>query len=229
MKKEEIESRIQILTNKIVLINSNRMIQLQLSQLFSEEGKYKSIAKISPTFWSIVLQNIHSQILLGIAKIYDESKDCFGLQKLTAVCEQNAEEFPKERIHKYANLDGGAPYEERVLIDIHSVIADAKALYREVEEDRQRLKTFRDKNIAHIDKKYICNPSLVYQEFPLPWDKVDKLIDHAIQICNLFSGALTGCITSIQLLDADDVLYLLNIASVGEKHKIEERKVLIGK
>lgn len=100
-----------------------------------------SFVNKSPYFWAEVMKSLRFTLVMKTAKLFDESKDAIGLQKIFNILEQS-------------------PYRE----DLRKELADCRNQYSGYHDYIEEIRTLRDKLYAHNDKKE-------YQFWKYPSDK----------------------------------------------------------
>jgi len=181
MQKQEMKQIIETLINKVRFAENNRLLYVQLCSLCGEGKPYEEVWYIAKTFWSMTTQNIFVRIIWELMELYDEHKQAYGLLKLMQVCEQNQNLF-------YDNITDPIKHQKAT----RKLLADVHEEYSKIEQQRKKLKTIRDVDMAHLDAKYILNTNAIYVDENFLWGDIEELIHSAFIICNSFSIALTG-------------------------------------
>ena len=101
----------------------------------------QSFVNKSPHFWTEVMKSLRFTLVMKAARLFDESKDAIGLQKIFNILEQS-------------------PYRESLRKELVACRKQYDGYYDYIEE----IRTLRDKLYAHNDKKE-------YQFWKYPSDK----------------------------------------------------------
>lgn len=205
MTQKEVEQGIGILLQKLTIVENNRLIYKQLTELCGIGKQFECVMKKSNCFWKLTLSSLCFSMIAELAKIYDEQKDAFGIKKLINISSQNSNWFCKW-------------YEENGILH-KDFIKLLKSKYNCIEEKREKLKEIRDAELAHNDRKNILNTETIYEGFS--WGDIEELIEIAYDIMNSISVGLTGCEYFIQLDNYDDVKLLIHNAYKG-MHNVQK-------
>lgn len=217
MQKQEMKQIIETLINKVRFAENNRLLYVQLCSLCGEGKPYEEIWYIAKTFWSMTTQNIFVRIIWELMELYDEHKQAYGLLKLMRVCEQNQNLF-------YDNIADPIKHQN----EMRKLLAEIHQEYSKIEQQRTKLKTIRDVDMAHLDAKYILNTNAVYVEENFVWRDIEELIRAAFVICNSISIALTGECYDGVFNKISDMALLISAARKGNKPiQDEEREILL--
>ena len=167
MTKEELDATLNKLLYDIATIKTNWIIWKGLRDNLQEGAEYTRILEYSPCFWTVTLNNLLSNTLLGLARLYDEHKDCVGIKKLINICEQNQTLFPQERKEVYTDPDTGEQTLHKEHVNIRESIKMAKIKYQSINKFRDQLITLSDKHLAHTDKQNFLDVKSLYNEISL--------------------------------------------------------------
>ncbi|MBE6567763.1 MAG: hypothetical protein E7657_03790 [Ruminococcaceae bacterium] len=224
MTTEKLEATLNEFLHEITIIKTNWIIWNGLREEMQEGAKYEKLLEYSPCFWTVTLNNLLSKTLLGTAKLYDEHKDCLGLQKLINICDQNQTLFPKSHaiIHTNGYTGEQIPYE--VQKDICANIKEAREKYQSVQNFRSQLITLRDKHLAHLDKSTFLNAKELYREVALKKEALEKLFETAAGIANSFLSCLSNNVVYTEFHNVDDYQILLTYIKEGKKAYLQRIK-----
>ena len=224
MTTEKLEAILNKTLGEITIIKSNWFIWKGLREEMREGAKYEKLLEYSPCFWTITLDNLLSKTLLGTAKLYDEDKECMGLQKIINTCEQNQKLFPKNRTVKCKDGYTGEELSYIEQIDISECVRNARQKYQTVQNFRMQLIVLRDKHLAHTDKKIAVDAEELYHEVSLKGESLEKLIETAANITNSFLANLSGTVVHTEFHNADDYKTLLRYAKEGKEAYLQRIK-----
>ena len=217
MTTEKLEAILNKLLGEITIIKANWFIWKGLKEEMKEGTEYENLLTISPCFWSITFDNLLSKALLGTAKLYDEDKECIGLQKIINICEQNQKLFPKTHNVKLSDGYTGEQLTYVAQNDISESVKIAQQKYQSVQEFRTQLIQLRDKHLAHTDKKVVLLEKDFYNEVSLKREAFEKLIETAADITNLFLSILSGTTVHTEFHNVDDYKKILRYTKEGKE------------
>lgn len=217
MTVKELDSIINKILFDISTINTSWVIWNGLSDELKQGGKYMEILEYSPCFWGMTLDNFLYKSFIGLAKLYDEHKDCVGLKKLINICEQNQILFPQENVSIYGETDTREDIVHREYVDITQTIQVAKLKYQSVQDFREKLILLRDKYLAHSDKQIFLDIKSLYNEIAVKKENIDALIQTAGDIANAFLSNLSNTAVNISFDNAEDYKNLLRCVKDGGK------------
>lgn len=199
MTQKEVEQGIGILFKKLTIVENNRLIYKQLTELCGIGKQFECVMKKSNCFWKLTISSICFSITAELAKIYDEHNDAFGIKKLINISSQNSDWFSK-----WYNEYG---------ITHKDFIKQLEIKYNNIEKKREKLKEIRDSELAHNDRKNLLNIETIYEGFS--WGDIEDLIETAYDIMNSISVGLTRIEYFIQADNYDDVKVLIRNAYKG--------------
>lgn len=93
-------------------------------------ANYQLFMNKSPQFWTEVMKSLRFTVVMKTAKLFDESKDAIGLQKIFNILEQS-------------------PYDRK----LKNALVECRNQYSGYRVYIEELRTLRDKFYAHNDKK----------------------------------------------------------------------------
>ena len=105
------------------------------------------------------------------------------------------------------------------------VIQSLKNAYDNVSNQRNKIKTLRDKYLAHTDIRSINDLKKLYDENDLPESDVQALIDTAVYICNTVSLCLCKRTYNPGITAWGGITQLVHLARLG----LQEKRSRIGK
>lgn len=221
MTADKLEAVLNKVLHEVTIIKANWSIWKGLREEMQEGAKYEKLLEISPCFWTITLDNLLTKSLLGTAKLYDEDKECIGLQKIINICEQNQKLFPENRTVMYTDGYTNEQHSYFMKMSISEDIKRAREKYQSVQKFRMQLITLRDKHLAHTDKKIFLEAEEFYNEVSLKRTSLEKLLETASDITNLFLSNLSGAAVHTEYHNVDDYEKMLRYAKEGKESYLQ--------
>lgn len=193
-------------------------------RLESYKASYLKELNQAPHFFTFTLKAHLDDVLVILSRILDRRRrgDPLSIWKFLDFAEQNLEIFSNEafsqRMREKSNYD-------EYWVKSHTPITQ-----KEIEEDRQKLTglqntinnliTWRDKVIAHIDRKFLLAGKIVSKEYPLQRQQLQEVIDTLFKILNRYSGAYTSSSYAEIFPGEDDAQFVMDCI----RSHIQERK-----
>lgn len=202
MTQREVEQGIGMLFGKLTIVENNRLIYKQLTELCGIGKQFECVMEKSNFFWQLTVSSLCFSIITELAKIFDEQREAFGIKKLINISSQNSDWFLKWY------EENGVSHKEFIKL--------LETKYSGIKGKREKLKEIRDSELAHNDRKKLLNTESIYDDFS--WGDIEDLIEAANEIINRISIGLTGCEYIIQSVNYDDVCYLIKNAYKGMKN-----------
>lgn len=179
---------------------------------------------VAPMFFQTTIDALYHTVVVELAKLYSKYDD--GLNKLLNICEHNKDLFRTEGTREWKNP------QTMEIIDREEykvcVLDDIRVQREEIEkrkESIERIKVWRDKYFAHLDKEYRRAPEKLSEQYPLSDQVLRDLIDLADHICNQMLFDLNDeCfgIDSTYVLDVDELLAIVDRHVQQEDKEFEE-------
>jgi hypothetical protein len=189
--------------------------------------KYKATSYLdelnqAPHFFTYTIKAHLDDALLTLSRILDRHEDSLSIWKFLNFAEQNCRIFSTEAFRKRMRQK---PNYDEYWVKSHTSIT-----LNEIQEDRQKLKslehtvnnlkTWRDKVIAHIDRKFLRRGKIISEEYPLQRQQLQEVIDTLFKILNRYSGAFNSSTFAEKFVGEDDIQYLMD----SIRSDIQERK-----
>lgn len=178
----------------------------------------------APHFFTFTTKAHLDDALLTLARILDRRlrHDPLSIWKLLDFVEQNQEIFSTEAFrHRMI---------EKPNYDEYWTKSHKPITLKEIEEDRQKLASlehvisniekWRDKVIAHIDRKVVTRNKIISEEYPLKLQQLEEVINTLFQILNRYSAAFKSSTFAEKFVGEDDVQNVMNFI----RFDIQERK-----
>ncbi len=188
----------------------------------------------APHFFTFTLKAHLDDTLVTLSRILDRRRcgDPLSIWKFLDFVHQNLEIFSNEafsqRMKQKPDYEKYSKYQD----ESHTPITQ-----KEIEEDKQKLlslehtidnlTTWRDKVIAHIDRRFLLRGRIVSQEYPLQRQKLEEIIQALVKILNRYSGAYNSSIYAERFLGENDVQNVMNSIHFhiqGKKRQLEALK-----
>lgn len=153
-----------------------------------------------------------------------KAKNALDCKKIINICEQNQKLFPKNR--KVMYTDGYTKEQLSYIMqkNINEDIQIARQKYQSVQEFRTQLITLRDKHLAHTDKKVFLYTKDFYNEVSLKGEALEKLIETASDITNLFLSNLSDTVVHTEFHNVDDYEKILRYVKEGKEAYLQKIK-----
>lgn len=169
---------------------------------------------------------------MTLSRILDRRRrgDPLSIWKLLDFAEQNLGIFSNEAFSQRMKQKPDYEKYSEYQVESHTPITQ-----KEIEEDKQKLLSlehiidnliiWRDKVIAHIDRRFLLKGRIVSKEYPLQRQKLEEVIQALIGILNRYSAAYESSTFLEKFPGEDDVQYIMDSIrfNIQEQNKqIEE-------
>lgn len=141
--------------------------------LNNSKSEYLNEMNYSPAFFSLVMHSLQESAFIELPKLFDCRADT-GLKNLLCICFKNSNLF---RI-SYKEFN------KEIAVNIQQEIVFCEVKLLEAEDSVNKVKRYRDKYFAHLEKKYLRNPDKINQDFHLTVKDFRDLLKTATEICN---------------------------------------------
>lgn len=168
-------------------------------QFFELYSKYKQEMNISLGFYTTVIYALFYSSIMELAKLYDNHKDSVYISAIQNQIQMNLEWFGK---------------------DTFQPLVDRKRKLKKIIEN---LRSIRNKAYAHSDKELLNDMDKVFNEYPISFEDVEKLIEFAFDICNYVLEPLAGNSFKREALDAYDLQRIFIYTRLGLKYEENAR------
>ncbi|KQB76840.1 hypothetical protein AB2T90_14490 [Clostridium butyricum] len=190
MNNQDILNHIEKLLSELVKCNSQYKLYRLLLEKTNSNLKELNLA---PAFFQLVINSLSSNVILTLAKIYEQPKRSGGsIYKLLNKIEQSWKEINNEQINA-------------------SIINEHREVLKQMNEIIDNLFDWRDKCYAHYDKDYFLDGKNISEDFKITFGNIEQLIDKAKEILNYYYSALTGKYMCCEATNFDDVNRIINI------------------
>jgi len=188
----------------------------------------------APHFFTLTIQAHLDDALLTLSRILDTSKpskrgDPLCITKFLNFAEQNHEIFSTEAFRQRMM--------QKPDFDEHWVKSHTPITLQEIKEDKQSLEslkqtvnnltTWRNKVIAHIDRKFLVAGKSVSKEYPLQHQQLQEVIDTLLKVLNRYSNAYNSSTYLENIPGEDDVQFVMDCIRfyIQEQNKQVEAQV----
>ncbi len=189
------------IANNIIYASIHNRLHTNLCKA-SKEYNYKM--NHSPVFWQLTINAHATTTILILCRVYDNHKDSLNLKKLLNIISANPKLFEKnnfcERIkdRQFINELSQIPR-----VPDHKIITrDIEYISEETNPLVKKLSDFRDKQIAHTDRRSILGASLNVNT--ILWGEVEELISRGIEIFNTYEGLFRASSWFLNMPDEED-------------------------
>lgn len=193
-EKDDFQRLLTVIQNDVVdALNTT----LEYGFVLEFDTNQQSIVNKSPHFWAEVMKSLRFTLVMKAAKLFDESKDAIGLQKIFNILEQS-------------------PYKEV----LRKELVNCRNQYAGYHDYIEEIRTLRDKLYAHNDKKeyqFWKYPSDKDIEFEgVFWGKLEEMLiwarDSLLRIRSIMGD---GYPVNIEI--TNDLVNILTIQPEGDK------------
>lgn len=178
----------------------------------------------APHFFNFTIKAHLDDALLTLSRILDRRlrHDPLSIWKFLNFVEQNQDIFSTQAFHQRMV--------EEPNYDEHWARSHKPITPKNIEEDRQRLASlkqvisniekWRDKVIAHVDRKLLLSDKIVSKDYPLRLQQLQEVIEALFQILNRYSAAFNSSTFAERFTREDDVQFVMDCI----RFHIQERK-----
>ncbi|MFZ5585091.1 MAG: hypothetical protein ACOZHQ_04085 [Thermodesulfobacteriota bacterium] len=162
---------------------------------------------IAPAFFQIVIDSLHSSIIIWSEKLLNKNSQR-GLYNFLTFCGNNLNLFSISELQR-----------RREYPDDHWMLDREPITIEDVNNDKQRianlaalkyLKLRRDKVHAHFDKEYFFNKIKISIDAPIKWSDLTEIIQVMEETINLYSSSYDGNLFSLHAINNTDIELLLD-------------------
>lgn len=178
----------------------------------------------APHFFTVTIKAHLDDALLTLSRILDRRRrrDPLSIWKFLNFVEQNREIFSTQAFTQRMRQK---PDYDEYWVKSHTPITQ-----KEIEEDRQRLEnlgstinnliTWRDKVIAHIDRRFYLKGKVISKKHPLKRQQLQDVIDALLKILNRYSASYKSSTFHHEFISEDDIQHVMDFI----RFQIQERK-----
>lgn len=217
--REKIQKEIEKMANQLTAAYSSYVILKQITTWYNENDDYAEIISKSITFWGMVKYSMATQLVLDLTNIYDVHRDTVNLGHLVERVKKNPSVFPTEKLRDSLNMRTSKRVQICVPNDVQGIIEKTEKLLEGVRVEIDKLRTYRNKQLAHTDLDVLLKQEMVSN---LTWEEINLLMEIAMEIINSISVALTDKSYVFELLYSDDLKYMLDDAVKGKQKHIQK-------
>lgn len=182
----------------------------QLFKELSSKDSYELFCKKFPYIMHIILQSLKEKSLIELSKIIcDEDKKSISVNDILKIYHTNKELF-KEKNYYYVK-EWGTNKRKRIYTnngDIKNKIDNLENDLKQYNNIKTFLKKYRNKKLAHNDKKYGFDKRNKYSKEKVFYDDVDRFIDILIEDVNNISSCIFGVTYVFTYDEIDEVNYI---------------------
>lgn len=236
MKKEDLIEVASFCHDRARLINQDLYIVRQILKL---AAKYKEEIKVSPAFYTMILDSLERSIVIELAKLFDRDDSSLQVNKVLETIRDNIEWFPKTRRVETSNVieSNNGKIEirsEKMFFDVplepEKRLNDLIFRKEELSNTIEKLRKLRNKVYAHNDKRVLLDGQEKWmKENGFSLDDVENLLGLAFDICDFVLVRLTGEGRHRKAINIDDFEKTLKYVQMGREHWNKEIEKLINK
>jgi len=224
----EFEPQIKGLIDQLFFSNLHYQIGTGLRESWREY--YQEVVP-SHVFWQFTIQAHDTMSVLGLCRVYDNTKfankTCLTLRRFISTVEANPDVFQesefRKRLEKNPHIDSLAqrlPKLDPNQIEADKEFCDSDAMVK-------HLRKYRSNMIAHLNYEYAVGKDKDWSKSnPIPYSDIKKLIKQGFEILNRYSGIFVANTHSERLVSKQDEDYLEVLKSLRRLRSIENSEEL---
>ncbi|MBR3418969.1 MAG: hypothetical protein IKG82_09805 [Oscillospiraceae bacterium] len=195
-----------------------------LLMLYSEYiNNNLEIVNFAPAFWGISKAALSYACLMQVAKLYDESDKAVSIHTLTSsesysyLSNLEIEQIViKDDLCKQLGItldeNDYSRYHDLSIKEIFRILKQRK---KELKDQIQLVRTYRNKGYAHNDKSRVTSPD-DFKDIPtLEKEAMKALIDYALTTCRVIKYLITGSYGTTQYANIDDIHGVFQLLQFG--------------
>lgn len=182
---EELGKLLDEIANNLVYASIHNRLHTNLCEASEEYNNEMNHYRV---FWQLTINAHATTTILMLCRVYDTHKDSLNLKKLLDIISANYKLFEKdnfcERIKDRQFID---ELSQMPRVPDHKIITrDIEYVSEESNPLVKKLSDFRDKQVAHTDRRSILDASLNVNT--ILWGEVEELLSRGIEIFNTYEG-----------------------------------------
>ena len=167
-------------------------------------GPKNIVANTAPTFFGMTLDAHLNAAFLYVAKAFDTHSDAMSIRTVLNKARHDARSLPPETAKT-----------------LRQRVDNAETRLQALTSTLNAVRTRRDNVLAHLDRKVITNPEKISKESEITVKELEGLFLAAWEILNEVSSTFWNVVDVLDLLDANDFEYPMNLI---EKQKVWEKQ-----
>ncbi len=209
MTSEEMKEELSEYLDHIRLANDR---YVALTSLYKSIECYNKEINYAPGFFTIAIYALADSCCSELAKLYCGSDKEKTLSKLFNIILANIHVFKKKVVTEYRDADNPSKVfmTEEYNVNIKLEVTNAIIKKNNMKCVIDKLKSRRDKYLAHNDKEYF-KLAMIAERLPISLVEIQHLISFAGDFCNTMQGYLDGHIVTYNTIGADDLPKLFQI------------------
>lgn len=201
-----------LLTNASISIKS-----IEVLTEIKTEKENKVFFSYCPAFINAVFNNFWSQIVLNLNEIF---RGKFCVRKFIDYTKANWNKIFTGKWKETISWSDGSIDEEIIVFNYDKIEKSLRIVENLLEDNNEiieKIKTFRDKAIAHIDENYTAEKLAIKE--------LRQMFTIAEQIFNIITSMYDNVHKCLEPSNADDVYNLISCVNVYDEYKDEIRKL----
>ena len=208
VEKENLIKEVKKFLSEITFINDQLSVYLDISASVDDPDCLDKLNQ-APAFFTITILALRSNIIMGVARLFDADPEAKTIKKLIARSKSNKKYFSSE-------LKTGFIYEDdQEKGEVNIIKVDIDKMLNELDNELgcilaspsiENIKVSRDKIIAHNDKKYFLNKESVPK---IPVEDIKRLTEFAEKSCNSLLKHLNGEVVATKSSNVNDLYKLI--------------------
>ena len=215
LEKENLIIEIERFLSEITIINDQLSVYLDIYACIEDPDCLLKLNQ-APAFFTITILALRSNIIMGVARLFDADPEAKTIKKLIARSKSNKKFFMHE-------LKTGFIYEDdQEKCEVNIIKVDIDKMLNELDKELgcilaspsiESIKVSRDKIIAHNDKKYFLDKESVPK---IPVEDIKRLTEFAEKACNALLKHLNGEVIATKSSNVNDLNRLIGTAKTAE-------------
>lgn len=210
VEKESLIIEVKKFLSEITIINDQLSVYLDIYASIDDPVCLDKLNQ-APGFFTITILALRSNIIMGVARLFDSDPKAKTIKKLIARSKSNEKFFAHE-------LKTGFIYEDKEKGEVNIIKFDIDKILNELDNELgcilaspsiENIKVSRDKIIAHNDKKYFLNKESVPK---IPVEDIKRLTEFAAKSCNELLKHLNGEVVATKSSNVNDLNRLIGTA-----------------
>jgi hypothetical protein len=205
---DEFNRLVEALAHDVGSANIHWRLHRELHKSLGEDDRI--VWSQTPTFWHLTLNAHTFAAVQCIARAYDQNQTSLHLLSWLKTIEANMHLFTEEEFRKRLS---GSPFVDSLAQ--HLRVPDQDQLERDiascsVSDPKVKALTLHRGNIsAHRNARTVASGRDLAQEFALPVEDLETLLDRAHEIVNRYSNLFAASTYSRQMIGHDDYKFIL--------------------
>lgn len=192
--KVELEDKIKKYYEEIRYLD----IVFQAYHSMNFDKRWEDLYKLSPAYFTVVKKSLFYYFIISLSKLFEgRNRSDFNLNSFISKLKDTYEKYE-------CNIP-------KVIIDLEEHVKNNEKLIK-------NLMTWRDRSIAHYDKKYFLEASSLSNDAKIGYDELEEVINKTLELIGKLDYEVCKEATFLKFINDDDYKYLLGF--IGRAKKI---------